>query len=124
MSHLKLPEQLGQTAGWFYQDSQKGYFYGIPVAADYAGEIPAGMECRSIPESDYLVFFHPLFNYLKNNGEVMRIVEEKAWNFEPASMGYEWDEETKQDYQRHFPEGYGYAVYSSKRFTHDKYPVH
>ncbi|WP_025715711.1 AraC family transcriptional regulator [Paenibacillus sp. 1-18] len=110
MSHLKLPGQLGQTAGWFYQNGQKGYLYGIPVAADYTGEIPAGMECRNIPESDYLVFFHPPFNYLKNNGDVMRVVEEKAWNFGPRSMGYEWDEETKQDYQRHFPEGYGYAV--------------
>ncbi len=40
----------------------------------------------------------------------MRMVEEKAWNFDPSSLGYEWDEETKQDYQRHFPEGYGYAV--------------
>lgn len=40
----------------------------------------------------------------------MRIVEEVAWNYDPAVMGYMWDEEEKQDYQRHFPEGYGYAV--------------
>lgn len=40
-------------------------------------------------------------------------VEQAAWSFDPASMGYEWDEETKQDYQRHFPEGYGYAVLRS-----------
>lgn len=44
------------------------------------------------------------------NGEVMSRVEQAAWSFDPASMGYEWDEDTKQDYQRHFPEGYGYAV--------------
>lgn len=68
------------------------------------------MECRDIPESEYLVFYHPPFDYLKGNGEVMSKVEQAAWSFDPASMGYEWDEETKQAYQRHLPEGYGYAV--------------
>lgn len=83
MSNHVLPGQLGQTAG---------------------------MECRDIPESEYLVFFHPPFDYLKDNGAVMRTVEEAASKFDPKEMGYEWDEEIKQDYQRHFPEGYGYAV--------------
>ncbi|MNN91689.1 hypothetical protein D3C81_2098340 [compost metagenome] len=68
------------------------------------------MECWDIPESEYLVFFHPPFDYLQDNGQVMRIVEEVAWNYDPAVMGHVWDEEEKQDYQRHFPEGYGYAV--------------
>ncbi|KWX74776.1 AraC family transcriptional regulator [Paenibacillus jilunlii] len=110
MSHHTLPGQIGQTAGWFYQNGRKGYLYGIPVAADYNGEIPEGMEVRDIPESEYLVFFHPPFDYLKDNGRVMRTVEQVAWNYNPESMGYQWDEDTKQDYQRHFPEGYGYAV--------------
>lgn len=110
MSNVMLPGQLNQTAGWFYQNGQKGYLYGIPVPVDYDGEIPAGMECREIPESEYIVFFHPPFDYLKDNGAVMATVEEVAWNFDPSQMGYAWDEEIKQDYQRHFPEGYGYAV--------------
>lgn len=110
MSNHVLPGQLGQTAGWFYQNGQKGYLYGIPVSSEYDGPIPAGMECRDIPESEYLVFFHPPFDYLKDNGAVMRTVEEAASKFDPKEMGYEWDEEIKQDYQRHFPEGYGYAV--------------
>lgn len=110
MSHLSLPGQLGQTAGWFYQDGQRGYLYGIMVAADYDGEIPAGMECRDIPESDYLVFFHPPFDYLRANGQVMKMVEHKAWNFDPTELGFEWNEGTLYDYQRHYPEGYGYAV--------------
>lgn len=110
MSNHVLPGQLGQTAGWFYQNGQKGYLYGIPVSSEYDGPIPAGMECRDIPESEYLVFFHPPFNYLKDNGAVMRTVEEAASKFDPKEMGYEWDEKIKQDYQRHFPEGYGYAV--------------
>ncbi|MFD2882050.1 hypothetical protein ACFTAO_49500 [Paenibacillus rhizoplanae] len=36
---------------------------------------------------------------------MMRIVEEVAWNYDPAVMGYVWDEEEKQDYQRHFSRG-------------------
>ncbi|BFH66077.1 MAG: AraC family transcriptional regulator [Paenibacillus dendritiformis] len=110
LSHHTLSGQLSQTAGWFYENGRKGYFYGIPVPHYYKGDIPEGMECRDIPESEYLVFFHPPFDYLKGNGEVMSKVELAAWSFDPAGMGYEWDEETKQDYQRHFPEGYGYAV--------------
>lgn len=110
MSNHVLPGQLGQTAGWFYQNGQKGYLYGIPVSPEYDGPIPAGMECKDIPESEYLVFLHPPFDYLKDNGAVMRTVEEAASKFDPEEMGYEWDEEIKQDYQRHFPEGDGYAV--------------
>lgn len=110
MSVHTLPGQLGQTAGWFYQDGKKGYLYGIPVSAEYDGVIPEGMECRDIPESEYLVFYHPPFDYLKDNDAVMGIVERAAWNFDPKQLGYEWDETDKQDYQRHFPEGYGYAV--------------
>jgi len=110
MSNDTLPGQLGQTGGWFYRNGRKGYLYGIPVPLGYDGPIPEGMECREIPESEYLVFFHPPFEYLKDNDAVMSAVEDKAWNFDPGTMGYEWDEEVKQDYQRHFPEGYGYAV--------------
>ena len=110
MSHHVLPGQLTQTAGWFYRDGKKGYLYGIPVPLDYDGPIPEGMACRVIPESEYLVFHHPPFDYLRDNGPVMQAVEDLAWNFDPRTMGYEWVEEIKQDYQRHFPEGYGYAV--------------
>jgi len=63
-----------------------------------------------IPKSEYLVFYHPPFDYLRDNGAVMGAVEDIAWSFDPGKMGYEWDEEAKQDYQRHFPERYGYAV--------------
>lgn len=110
MSGRTLIGQLGQTAGWFYENGKKGYLYGIPVPVEDTGVIPEGMECRLIPASEYLVFFHPPYDYLKDNWPVMQAVEALAWNFNPASLGYAWDEDDKQDYQRHFPEGYGYAV--------------
>ncbi len=115
LSHETLAGQIGHTAGWIQagraNEGPRGYLYGIPVAADYEGEVPEGMERRDVPGSEYLVFFHPPFDYLKDNGEVMRVVEHTAWNFDPSELGYAWnDEPGLQIYQRHFPEGYGYAV--------------
>ncbi len=63
-----------------------------------------------INASDYMVFFHPPFDYLKDCGEVMGRVENLAWNFDPKEKGYEWNEEVCQDYQRHYPEEIGYEV--------------
>ena len=113
MSHVSHPIVTGHTAGWFYEKGKKGYFYGFGVPEDYAGEIPEGFEMRSFPASDYLVFYHPPFDFLKDNGEVMGRVENLAWNYDPAKHGnvcYEWNEEACQDYQRHYPEGIGYEV--------------
>ena len=78
---------------------------------DYQGPVPEGFTLTGIlPESYYLVFFHPPFDYLSENGEVMRRVENLAWSFDPASIGYEWNEALCQDYQRHYPEVLGYQV--------------
>lgn len=112
MAHISHPIITGHTAGWFYENGKKGYFYGFGVAADYDGPIPDGFEMRKFPASDYLVFFHPPFDYLKDNVEVMSRVEELAWNYEPASHphGYEWNEKDCQDYQRHYPEVIGYEI--------------
>ena len=45
-----------------------------------------------MPESDYLVFFHPPFDYIRDNAKVMGIVESIAWNFDPEPIGYKWNE--------------------------------
>lgn len=80
------------------------------VPEDYTGPIPEGFTVRNINPGYYLVFYHPVFDYLKDCAEVMERVENLAWNFDPASMGYRWDEEARPDYQRHFPEELGYEV--------------
>lgn len=115
LSHETLPGQIGHTAGWIEAgktgEGPRGYLYGIPVAADYEDEVPEGMERKDIPASDYLVFFHPPYDYLKQNGDVQHVVEQTAWNFDPSELGYAWNEDADlYNYQRHFPEGYGYAV--------------
>lgn len=110
MSHISHPIVTCHTAGWFYENGKRGYFYGFGVPDDYQGTIPEGFEMRKLLASDYLVFFHPPFDYLKDNGEVMEKVEKLAWNYEPQAEGYEWNEDVCQDYQRHYPEVIGYEV--------------
>lgn len=104
-------------AGWFYENGQKGYFYGVGVSSDYNGNVPEGFEIRCIPVSMYLVFFHPPFDFLADNDDVMEKVETLAWNYNPKESekwwipsGYQWNETTCPDYQRHFPEVLGYEV--------------
>lgn len=110
MSHIADPVVTCHTAGWFYENEKRGYFYGFGVPSDYSGEIPEGFEVRDFPGGHYLVFFHPPFDYLKDCGEVMNRVEKMAWNYDPSSKGYEWNEQECQCYQRHYPEVIGYEV--------------
>lgn len=110
MSHVSHPIVTCHTAGWFYENGKRGYFYGFGVPEDYQGVIPDGFELRKLPASDYLVFFHPPFDYLKDNGAAMGKVETLAWNYDPKTNGCEWNEDSCNDYQRHYPEVIGYEV--------------
>ncbi len=99
------------TAGWTWKEGGRGYFFGTGVPFDYNGEIPDGFELRgAFPGSYYIVFCHQPFDYLSENVEVMKRVEELAWNFDPKTIGFEWNEDVCQDYQRHYPEVLGYQV--------------
>lgn len=110
MSHVAHPVVSGHTAGWYWEKGKRGYSYGIGVLPDYQGEIPEGFEVFDFPESYYLVFYHPPFDFLKDGGQVVTEVEKLAWNFDPTTRGFKWNEETNQDYQRHIPEVLGYEV--------------
>lgn len=110
MDKMAHPIVTAHTAGWKMQDGKKIYFYGTGVDLDYAGPVPEGFEIREIPESDYLVFSYPSFDFITENGDVMGAVENLAWNFDPSTMGYQWNEDLCQDYQRHYPEKLGYQV--------------
>ena len=82
------------------------------------------VELREIPASDYLVFGYPTFDFMTENADVMGAVEKLAWNFDPTIMGYEWNEDTCPDYQRHSPEGLGYQVFRpvKKRLIYGRHP--
>ncbi len=47
---------------------------------------------------------------MTENTEVMPAVENLAFNFDPKEMGYEWNDEDCQIYQRPCPEKLGYQV--------------
>ncbi len=98
------------TAGWKWKDGKRTYFYGLGLSMDYDGVIPEGFEVITVPASDYIVFSYPAFNFLEENNCVMPAVEKLAWNFDLAELGYEWNEEVCQDYQRHNPEKLGYEI--------------
>ena len=105
------PIVTAHTAGWAWDNGERNYFYGLGVDVDYVGEIPEGFELRGGFEgSEYIVFSHPPFDYLSENGEAMKRVEALAWNFDPKTLGYVWNEDKCQDYQRHYPEGLGYQI--------------
>ncbi|MCH5324394.1 MAG: helix-turn-helix transcriptional regulator [Eubacterium sp.] len=117
MRDVSHPVVTGHTAGWTKNDrGERRYFYGIGVDADYDGVVPEGFEIREFPGSYYMVFYHPPFDYMKDNGEVMGRVENLAWNYDLkdykdfGGSGYEWNEDICQCYQRHYPEGLGYQI--------------
>ncbi len=96
------------TAGW--NNGKRTYFYGTGMPLNYTGPVPEGFELREIPASDYIVFSYPTFDFVSENADVMGAVEKLAWNFNPAELGYEWNEEACPDYQRHYPEKLGYQI--------------
>ena len=105
------PVVSSHTAGWKWVNGKRKYFYGLGVDVDYDGVVPEGFVLTEIiPASYYLVFNHPPFDYLTENGEVMMRVEDMAWSFDPSTLGCEWNETCCQDYQRHYPEVNGYQV--------------
>lgn len=117
MRHVTNEIVGSHMAGWTLGAGDRQYFYGFGVAADYAGPVPEGFTVREIPASLYLVFFHPPFDFLADNDEVMRRVEDLAWGYDPAQSdrwwipgGYAWNGEVGRAYQRHFPEVLGYEV--------------
>ena len=86
------PVVTAHTAGWKVEKEKKIYFYGTGVEDGFTGPVPEGFELRDVPESYYLVFSYPSFDYLAENIDVMEAVEKMAWNFDPRTMGYEWNE--------------------------------
>lgn len=105
------PVVTNHTAGWKWVNGERKYFYGTGVNVDYNGPVPEGFTLTDIiPDSYYIVFNHPPFKYLADNAEVMKRVGELAWSFDPADLGYDWNETDCQDYQRHYPEVIGYQV--------------
>lgn len=119
MQNVSHPIVTPHTAGWHRVNGNRRYFYGLGVPEDYKGAVPDGFEIRELPASYYMVFYHPPYDFLEDNGEVMSRVENLAWNYDLSGYGsgmLEWNEDICQCYQRHYPEGIGYEVLRPVRF--------
>lgn len=106
------PIVTAHTAGWHFEGGKRLYFYGSGVETDYNGTVPDGFELREVPESYYLVFYYPPFDYLKDNDRVVGSVEQMAWSYDIDSYRggkYRWNDSCPC-YQRHYPEGLRYQV--------------
>lgn len=116
LSNISHPIVTCHTAGWYKKaDGSHGYLYGLGVQENYDGDIPEGFELIDVPGGYYLVFCHPPFDFLKDCGEVMQRVETLAWNYDISKCGfgkthYQWDEDARPCYQRHYPEEIGYEI--------------
>jgi len=99
----------GIIGGRFYRDGKWGYMYGIEVPADYAGEVPEGMESFSVSEGPCAVFHHPPYNYETMERAVDDAMAEFIKNWSPGAHGYQWDD-SKPTYHRHNPARYGQAT--------------
>lgn len=99
------------TSGWTWKNGQRSYIFGTGVPTDYRKEVPEGFELRGeFPGSYYIAFCHPPFDYLSENESVIKAVGDMAWSFDPSSLGFEWNEDVCQDYERHYPEVLGYQI--------------
>lgn len=109
LAHLADPVVTAHTAGWRINGSERSYFYGIGLPANYAGTVPAGFDLVDVPAGYYQVVSHPPFAYPQDNAEVMRRVEALAFDEPCAVKGFRWAARGLC-YQRHYPEGHGYMV--------------
>ncbi len=81
---LWLPEHLRKPV-------TNEYVQGVEVEPDYSGVVPEGFEVIELPSATYLLFRGEPFkedNYVEAIGEIWD-AEKK---YDPAFIGYEWDE--------------------------------
>ncbi|WBW96825.1 helix-turn-helix transcriptional regulator [Oceanirhabdus sp. W0125-5] len=107
----RVGEFDGQIGGWFYDESgKKGYLYGIRIPLDYDGELPKQMICTDVPEREYIIFSHPVFDYEHIGHSACEAVENAMENYDFGACGCEHDKGA-MIYQMHNPEIIGYRLY-------------
>lgn len=93
MDKMAHPIVTAHTAGWKLTDGKRIYFYGTGVDMEYRGPVPDGFEIREIPESDYLVFSYPAFDYMTENVDVLTAVPRAERSCLPVLPGKCWKRE-------------------------------
>lgn len=65
---------------------------GVEVENDYVGVIPDGFDVIQLPEADYLIFQGQSFQE-EDYCEAIQAVQHAADTYDPAFIGYQWDNE-------------------------------
>lgn len=68
------------------------YVQGAEVALDYQGIIPEGFDIIELPAAKYLMFQGEPFSE-ENYGKAIEEIWEAEKNYDPAIIGYKWDED-------------------------------
>lgn len=69
------------------------YVQGVEVPTDYQGTIPEGFDVITLPKCTYLKFQGEPFNEEDFEEAIMEVWESES-KFDPATIGYRWDDET------------------------------
>ena len=80
------------------------YVQGVEVAADYAGEVPAGFEVIALPACKMLVFQGPPFED-KDFEQAIASLWDVMKSYRPETYGFRWADEDGPRFQLR-PEGY------------------
>ena len=68
------------------------YVQGVEVETDYLGIIPEGFDVIRLPEAEYLMFQGEPFRE-EDYCEAIQAVQQAMDRYDPAVIGYQWDEE-------------------------------
>lgn len=83
---LWLPKQ-------YKKPNTSTYVQGVEVAADYTGNVPEGFDMISLPAAEYLMFQGEPFKE-EDYSEAILAVQHSMERYDPAVIGYEWDDES------------------------------
>ena len=65
--------------------------YGVRLPFDYDGEVPSQMSMIDVPEAEYIVFEHGLFDYETENSIVEQKIEQAMKDFDYSATPYVLD---------------------------------
>ena len=84
-----IGQYSGQIMGYIYEpDGRVAEAYGVRLSADYPGRLPAQMLCIDVPESEYVVFEYPSFDYETECEQANRSIEEAEKHFDMSKTYY------------------------------------
>lgn len=83
-----INEPTGRICSWGIPLAES---YGVRLSADYTGPVPEQMRLMDVPEGDYIVFEHGLFDFATQNQSVEAKIEAAMKAFDYSASGYTLD---------------------------------